>query len=124
MHQVAAQLTETAAPRAAEVTWLPTARPCAFEALDSLTPRELDILHRLALAASNTEIADALWLSVRTVEAHLATIYLKLNLRNRGRGECRVAAALTYLRACRMLDEPAFDAIRRSTTAGRLIRPA
>jgi DNA-binding CsgD family transcriptional regulator len=120
----AAPLIPTAPAQPAEVTWLPTARPCEFDALDSLTPRELDILHRLALAAGNNEIADSLWLSVRTVETHLATIYLKLNLRNRGRGECRVAAALTYLRACRMLDEPAFDAIRRSPTAGRLIKLA
>jgi|SRR5581483_5591058 len=121
MFQVA-EVPPTEDPQPAEVTWLHTARSRTADAIESLTARELEVLHRLALAASNTEIAEALFLSLRTVEAHLSTIYLKLDLRGRGRGECRVAAALMYLRACRIVDEQAFDAIRRSSAAGFLIR--
>ncbi|MEI2774744.1 MAG: alpha/beta fold hydrolase [Tetrasphaera sp.] len=47
---------------------------------EALTPRELDVLRRAAQGQSNPEIADALHLSVRTVERNLQSVYAKLGL--------------------------------------------
>jgi DNA-binding NarL/FixJ family response regulator len=49
----------------------------------SLTQREHDILALLAEGRSNREIAQALFLSEKTVKAHLAAIFRKLNVTNR-----------------------------------------
>ncbi|MEA2253159.1 MAG: two-component system, NarL family, response regulator NreC [Solirubrobacteraceae bacterium] len=43
-----------------------------------LTERELDVLRRIALGHTNAEIAEQLFLSVRTVETHRAHIQQKL----------------------------------------------
>ncbi|MCA9901849.1 MAG: response regulator transcription factor [Anaerolineales bacterium] len=51
--------------------------------IDSLTERERDVLTRLAQGMTNKEIAQTLFLSVRTVEAHLHNIYGKLNVASR-----------------------------------------
>jgi DNA-binding CsgD family transcriptional regulator len=48
-----------------------------------LTPRELDILARLAEGMSNKEIAAALHLSARTVNFHLDNLYSKLGVNTR-----------------------------------------
>ena len=48
-----------------------------------LTPRELDVLHRLALGERNKEIADALFLSPTTIKSHLASLYGKLGVTSR-----------------------------------------
>jgi two-component system response regulator NreC len=45
---------------------------------DDLTPRELEILRLIALGHTNAEIADQLYLSIRTVESHRAHIQQKL----------------------------------------------
>ena len=50
---------------------------------DGLTPREMDVLRLLAADKSNREIADDLFLSVRTIERHIANIYSKINVHNR-----------------------------------------
>ena len=42
---------------------------------DGLTDREVEVLRLLAAGRSNAEIADALFLSVRTVDRHVANIY-------------------------------------------------
>jgi DNA-binding NarL/FixJ family response regulator len=44
---------------------------------DGLTKREVDVLRLVAAGKSSREIAEALVLSVRTVERHIANIYLK-----------------------------------------------
>jgi DNA-binding NarL/FixJ family response regulator len=50
---------------------------------DRLTPRELDILRLIADGRDNGEIAEALALSVRTVERHVTNIYSKIDARGR-----------------------------------------
>jgi DNA-binding NarL/FixJ family response regulator len=47
----------------------------------NVTPRELQVLNLLARGRSNKEVATALDISVRTVDAHRSNIMRKLNLR-------------------------------------------
>jgi DNA-binding NarL/FixJ family response regulator len=49
----------------------------------NLTARERDILSLLAEGKSNRDIASALFLSEKTVKAHLAAIFRKLGVTNR-----------------------------------------
>jgi len=48
-----------------------------------LTRRESDVLHLLAGGASNREISRQLFLSEKTVKAHLAAVFRKLGVSNR-----------------------------------------
>ncbi|WP_166351273.1 ATP-binding protein [Phytoactinopolyspora limicola] len=50
---------------------------------DQLSPREGDVARLLALGQTNREIAEALFLSPRTVEQHVARVLRKLGLRSR-----------------------------------------
>jgi len=50
---------------------------------ENLTQRETDILALLAEGRSNREIARALFLSEKTVKAHLAAVFRKLGVANR-----------------------------------------
>jgi non-specific serine/threonine protein kinase len=50
---------------------------------DGLSAREAQILHLVAAGRSNREIAEALVLSVRTVETHVARVYGKIGATNR-----------------------------------------
>src|SRR3954468_22314516 len=50
---------------------------------DDLSDRETEVLHLIALGHTNTEIAEQLYLSVRTVESHRAHIQQKLRLSTR-----------------------------------------
>jgi len=52
-------------------------------AIQSLTDREREILELLAQGLSNKTIAAQLYLSVRTVEGHLANIYSRLDVHSR-----------------------------------------
>lgn len=51
--------------------------------LTELTPREHEVLRRLALGQSNPMIANALVISEATVRSHIANVLSKLNLRDR-----------------------------------------
>lgn len=51
--------------------------------LDNLTQRETEVLQLLADGLSNRDIAESLYLSVRTVEVHLRNLYGKLKVNSR-----------------------------------------
>ncbi|MGW7274563.1 response regulator [Streptomyces sp. NPDC054864] len=55
----------------------------ASQPAEPLTPREMEVVRRLARGRTNAEIAQDLFLSVSTVKAHLAHIQTKLDVRNR-----------------------------------------
>lgn len=55
----------------------------AGELADGLSERELEIVRLIALGHTNTEIAEQLFLSVRTVESHRAHVQEKLKLNKR-----------------------------------------
>src|SRR5699024_2558515 len=57
--------------------------PGANDRLQTLTSRERDVLQQLATGATNTEIADTLFISEPTVKTHLSNILTKLDLRDR-----------------------------------------
>ena len=50
--------------------------------LNPLSSREKEVLKLIAKGKSNKEIAEALFISVRTVESHRANIMAKLRLKN------------------------------------------
>jgi DNA-binding NarL/FixJ family response regulator len=53
------------------------------EHFDVLTPRELEVLKLIAEAYTNKQIADALFISIKTVERHRQNILDKLGMRDR-----------------------------------------
>ncbi len=54
----------------------------AFAGEEQLTPREREVLERIALGASNKEAGRQLGISPRTIEVHRARIMEKLSARN------------------------------------------
>ena len=50
-----------------------------------LTERQLEVLGLIVTGASNTEIADHLFLSKKTVEHHVSAIYSKLGVDTRAK---------------------------------------
>lgn len=67
--------------------------------LDALNERERDVLQLMAEGRSNLGIAQRLFLSPRTVEAHVTSIFNKLGLDQSSTENNRVLAVLTLLRA-------------------------
>lgn len=65
--------------------------------IDALTERERDVLARMAEGRSNQSIADALFLAPKTVEAHVGSIFEKLQLEVSADSHRRVLAVLAYL---------------------------
>jgi two-component system response regulator NreC len=58
-------------------------RRCDEPPADGLTPREREVLRQVALGLNNRAIANALGISVKTVEAHRANLLAKLNMHDR-----------------------------------------
>jgi len=50
---------------------------------DGLTLREVEILRLVAASMTNRQTAERLGLSIRTVDAHLRSIYAKLGIKSR-----------------------------------------
>jgi DNA-binding NarL/FixJ family response regulator len=72
------------------------AQVCGHGAPGGLTPREIEILRRVADGAANKQIAEQVCISERTVARHLANIYAKLNVSSR-------TAAVAWARANALL---------------------
>ncbi|MGQ0775060.1 MAG: LuxR C-terminal-related transcriptional regulator [Pseudonocardiales bacterium] len=67
--------------------------------LATLTERERDVLTLMAQGRSNQAIGQELFLTSRTVESHVRSILLRLDLPPEPNDHRRVLAVLTYLRA-------------------------
>jgi DNA-binding NarL/FixJ family response regulator len=67
-------------------------------ALGTLTPRELEVLGKMAEGRTNPVIARALFMSESTVEKHVSAIFSKLGLSEEKEIDRRVAAVLAFLR--------------------------
>jgi DNA-binding NarL/FixJ family response regulator len=68
-------------------------------ALAALTAREQEVLAMVAEGLSNRAIADRLYLSERTVEAHVTQIFFKLQLPDSPDRHRRVLAVVAFLRS-------------------------
>jgi len=67
--------------------------------LDALTPREREVLERMAQGSSNGAIARDLVVSEGAVEKHISSIFAKLDLPPSEAEHRRVRAVLTYLQS-------------------------
>jgi DNA-binding NarL/FixJ family response regulator len=76
---------------------LATQREREESQLDTLTPRELEILGLIAEGRSNSAIAEALVITKRAVERHINAIFWKLDLGESEDVSRRVKAVLVYL---------------------------
>jgi len=80
------------------VAELVTARR-ADDPLDVLSPREREVLAIMAEGRSNSGIASELWVTEGTVEKHVRSILIKLQLPESDDTHRRVLAVLTFLGA-------------------------
>jgi DNA-binding NarL/FixJ family response regulator len=73
------------------------ARSRRTEPLDSLTPRESEVLNLMAQGRTNAAIAAELVVSEGAVEKHISSIFSKLHLQPADTDHRRVLAVLRYL---------------------------
>jgi DNA-binding NarL/FixJ family response regulator/class 3 adenylate cyclase len=69
----------------------------ADDPLQSLTPREREVLELMAEGRSNQAIAERLFVTLRAVEKHVTSIFTKLDLPASSDDHRRVLAVLTFL---------------------------
>jgi DNA-binding NarL/FixJ family response regulator len=81
-----------------EVVALLVNRRRARGPLDDLTDREREVLALMAEGRSNQAICDRLFVTAKTTEAHIASIFSKLELLPAPDDHRRVLAVLAYLR--------------------------
>jgi len=81
------------------VRHLVTGRRPREDPLDTLSPREQQVLALMAEGRSNAGIARQLWLAEATVEKHVRNILTKLNLPPADDDHRRVRAVISYLKA-------------------------
>lgn len=74
-------------------------RPRANDPVDRLTDREREVLSAMAEGRTNASIAEALFMSEKTVESHVRRIFTKLELDADRDTNRRVLAVLRWLRA-------------------------
>jgi DNA-binding NarL/FixJ family response regulator len=74
-------------------------RKRSASSIDTLNPRERDVLARMAEGRSNVGIAQDLHLSPRTVEAHVTSVFGKLRLEQTDTDNNRIRAVLAFLRS-------------------------
>ncbi|MEW1720551.1 response regulator transcription factor [Streptomyces sp. NPDC093109] len=74
--------------------------------VDSLTPREREVLELMAAGLDNTAIAKALTVTERSVSKHIGNVFLKLGLPPSDSGHRRVLAVLAYLNERRDTPQP------------------
>jgi DNA-binding NarL/FixJ family response regulator len=67
--------------------------------LDSLTPREREVLELMATGASNAGIAESMVITQRAAEKYVPTIFTKLGIPATGSESRRVLAVLLFLRS-------------------------
>ena len=67
--------------------------------MDTLNDREVAVLRHMAEGRSNLGIAKELYLSARTVETHVTSVFTKLGLTPSDTENNRVRAVLTFLRS-------------------------
>jgi DNA-binding NarL/FixJ family response regulator len=82
-----------------EVVALLLGRRRREDPLQSITPREREVLALMAEGRSNAAIAEALVVTERAVEKHVTSIFSKLDLTPTVEDHRRVLAVLAYLRA-------------------------
>lgn len=73
-------------------------RPREHDPLAGLTERERRVLELMAQGLSNQALSEELFLSPKTVEGHVRSIFLKLGLQQHERENRRVLAVLRFLR--------------------------
>jgi len=69
------------------------------QTLDKLTRREREVLGMMAEGRSNQAICERLYLTPKTVETHVRSIFMKLGLEPTADDHRRVMAVLAYLRS-------------------------
>jgi DNA-binding NarL/FixJ family response regulator len=69
--------------------------------LRGLTDKERAVLEEMATGRTNATIATTLFMSERSVEKHISSVFLKLGLADEGEVNRRVKAVLTFVEATR-----------------------
>jgi DNA-binding NarL/FixJ family response regulator len=69
--------------------------------LQGLTDKERQVLEQMATGRTNATIARTLFMSERSVEKHISSVFLKLGLLDEGETNRRVSAVLAYVEATR-----------------------